>query len=48
VAADWSGVVAPAALRGMRSSAGWTAQMGERWRGLSVAPLASAPRGALR
>ena len=30
------------------TSAGWTAQMGERWRGLSVAPLAWAPRAALR
>lgn len=30
------------------TSAGWTAQMGERWRGLSVAPLAWAPRASLR
>ena len=29
------------------TSAGWTAQLGERWRGLSVAPLAWAPRASL-
>lgn len=30
------------------TSAGWTARMGERWRGLSIAPLAWAPRTSLR
>lgn len=30
------------------TSAGWTYQIGERWRGLSVAPLGWAPRSAVR
>jgi arabinan endo-1,5-alpha-L-arabinosidase len=30
------------------TSAGWTYQVGERWRGLSVAPLGWAPRAAVR